>query len=240
MSLLVGLWIQHQLGWTPPAEASGQTITLNDVESEIVGVVADFHHRAFSTPIEPMALQYDPSQFGYLTARLDGPVTTERVEALREVWGQFFGDRPMPHSSLADHFASQYQDQRRLQRAFGWGTLLALLLAGLGLFGLSAFMVARRTGEIGIRKALGVTKTGILGLFLRRFGGLVAVAFALAIPIAFVGASRWLQNFPFRMDLTALPSLLAGGVALGLTAIAVGYHVSRAAAIDPARTLRQE
>ena len=238
--ILVNETMARELGWTTPTEAAGQTILLNDVESEIVGVVADFHHRALSAPIEPMALQYDPSQFGYLTARLDGPVTTERVEALRGVWGEFFGDRPMPHFPLADHFAGQYQDQRRLQRAFGWGTLLALLLAGMGLFGLSAFMVARRTGEIGVRKALGATKTRILGLFLRRFGGLVGIAFVLAVPIALVGATRWLQSFPYRVSLTAAPFLGAGAAALALTAAAVGYHVSRAASIDPARTLRQE
>lgn len=238
--LLINETMAWALGWQTPAEAAGETITLEDTESRVVGVVKDFHQRALSTPIEPMALRLESSQFSYLTVRLGGPDTDESIEALRGVWGGFFGDRPMPYFSLGKHFAQQYQDQRRLQRAFGWGTLLALLIAGLGLFGLSSFMVARRTGEIGIRKALGATKLAILGLFLKRFAVLVGVAFAVAAPIAFVGATRWLQNFPYRVGLTTIPFLLAGGTALTLTAAAVGYHVYQAATIDPARTLRDE
>jgi putative ABC transport system permease protein len=238
--LVINQKMATELGWSNPADAVGEVITLQEADARVIGVMDNYHHSALSETIEPMAIEYAPSTFGYLVVRLESGRVEQALPSIEEVWSRFFSGWPMQSFFLGDRFARQYQDQHRLQRAFRWGAFLALLIAGLGLFGLSAFMVARRTNEIGIRKALGASKLGILWIFLKKFGLIVGVSFALAVPVALLGAQQWLQNFPYRTSLTATPFVVAAVAALALSAASVGYHVYRAATLDPARSIRQE
>jgi len=135
---------------------------------------------------------------------------------------------------------SQYRQERTLAQRLGAFALLAILVAGLGLFGLAAFTVEQRTKEMSIRKVLGASMAQIVMRLNREFVALVSIAFVVALPLAVWAASRWLQDFAYRMELSPGLFALAGGLALLAALLPVSYHAVRAAASDPATTLRSE
>jgi len=117
---------------------------------------------------------------------------------------------------------------------------MAVIIACLGMVGLSAFTAQRRRKEIGIRKVLGATARSIVALLSREYLVLVLIAFVVAAPAAYLGASRWLDNFAYRIEVGPGPFLLAGAIALGLALATVSFHAVRAALADPAETIRYE
>jgi len=141
---------------------------------------------------------------------------------------------------LADDLTAQYKAEQRMETLFFAFALLAMLIACLGLFGLAAYAAQQRTKEIGIRKVLGATASGIVGLLSKEFLTLVGIAFVIAIPVAYLAMQRWLQDFAYRIDLDISTFVLAGVLALLIAALTVGQQAWRAARLDPAIALRDE
>ncbi|NBC01542.1 MAG: FtsX-like permease family protein [Bacteroidetes bacterium] len=214
---------------------SGETQT---VEGTVIGVVDDFHYLSLHNPIGPVVLYLsrDPN---LVFARLDSPdaVTLARVEA---AWSTINPDAPLNAYFLGDHLRQAYQTERQLMRLFGGFAGLALLVACLGLFGLMAFITNQRTKEIGIRKALGATAVSLVTLLSSDFAKLVGIAFAVAVPVAYLGMSRWLEGFAYRIDLGAGVFVAAGALALVVALATVGVQAWRAARLDPTKALRSE
>jgi len=163
--------------------------------------------------------------------------TADVLDGLRATWAEF-SDLPIAYSFLADDLAAQYRTEARLEQLFTTFAGLAILIACLGLFGLAAYTAQQRTKEIGIRKALGATVTGIVGLLSKDFLKLVGVAFVVAVPAAYWAMSQWLQGFAYRIDLGAGVFLLAGGLALTVALLTVSYQALRAARTDPVNVLQ--
>jgi putative ABC transport system permease protein len=229
------------------ADPVGRRLTINTpdgsgetqaVEGTVIGVVDDFHYLSLHTPIGPVVL-YPSRDPNLVLARLDAPdaATLARVEA---AWTAVNPDAPFNAYFLGDHLRQAYQAERRLMQLFGGFAGLALLVACLGLLGLAAFMAQQRTKEIGIRKALGATATGIVGLMSKDFLKLVGVAFIIAVPVAYGAMSQWLQGFAYRIDLGAGVFLLAGGLAFTVALMTVSVQALRAAQTDPVKALRSE
>ena len=223
-----------------PEEAVGESVMRGDMPLEIIGVVEDFHYASLRETIGPVILLHEALRAPqYLAVRTEPGQTADVLDGLRATWAEF-SDLPIEYSFLADDLAAQYRTEARLEQLFTTFAGLAILIACLGLFGLAAFTAQQRTKEIGIRKALGATVTGIVGLLSTDFLKLVGVAFIVAVPAAYWAMSQWLQGFAYRIDLGVGAFLLAGGLALAVALLTVSYQALQAAQTDPVNALQAE
>jgi len=206
----------------------------------VVGIVGDFHTGSFREPIRPTAIGRDPNQYDALVVRLQPGRTQEALGALEALWYTFAPNQPFLHRFAGEVIQNQYAQERTLARRLGAFALLAVLVAGLGLFDLAAFTAERRTKEMGIRKVLGASIPQIVLRLNREFVALVGIAFVIAVPLAAWAASQWLQDFAYRIELSPTLFAGAGGLALVAALLPVSYHALRAAMADPATTLRDE
>ncbi|MBN1938625.1 MAG: ABC transporter permease [Candidatus Aminicenantes bacterium] len=214
-------------------------------DPQIIGVVRDFHVASLHEPIAPMA--FGPRGFLPFIQRYRRILVKFRPgesaavrEALEKIWSGVRPDLPFRAEFLEDALAAAYSRERQWNLIVGWAGGVALFISCLGLFGMTALSVVRRTKEIGIRKAVGAGRTDILLLFLRENLRWMASAVLLACPIAWYISSRWLEQFAYRIH----PDIatFAGAVltALSIAGLSVGGLVGRAAGADPARNLRYE
>ncbi len=210
----------------------------------IIGVVKNFHYQGLQRGIRPLVLSAGFRRRGWEPRYAAVRVTAEDLPAtlafLKAQWRQIEPAHPMRYSFLDDTFARQYDTYSRLGETMLYATLLTILIACLGLFGLASFMAGQRTREIGIRRVLGATEWEIMHLLGRKFVQLVGLASVLAMPLAFWVASDWLAGFAYRVRITAVPFLLASGVALLVAALTVGFRAYQAALANPARSLRSD
>jgi putative ABC transport system permease protein len=212
--------------------------------AEVVGVVKDFHFSALYEPIEPLVLASNAvasGGVGQIAVRLRPEADLQAAtEALREVWSDVAPEVPFDYAFLDEDLDAQYRAEQRWQRIMTLASSFALAIAALGLFGLATLATARRTKEIGIRKALGASVARLLALLSKDFLQLVALAFLLGAPAAYLGATRWLEGFAYRVDLTGAAFIGAGLAVLVVAAVAVGTQALRSARANPVDALRQE
>ncbi|WP_143473671.1 ABC transporter permease [Flavilitoribacter nigricans] len=211
---------------------------LND-DRRVIGVVSDFNFESFRNQIAPIVFNYDVD--GYqLAIKLTGNDLPGFVRHLEDSWSQLAGDEKIRYYFLDDNLAELSAKEAVLSRAIGIFTVLALFIACLGLFGLTTHATSRRAKEIGVRKVLGATVSQIVVLLSRDFLSLVALAFAIGIPVAWILVNKWLQGFVYRIDLNwwmfAAPAI-AGVVIAFLT---LSYQSVSAALNNPAEVLKDE
>lgn len=241
----------REYGWENPLT---EQLPGDWVEHEIIGVVQDFHFTSLHTPVQPAVLavnsgmafsgiadfDYDGELGGKVAVRLNTTNLPAAVDRLEAAWSRAAPEVPFDLRFVNQDLDRQYRQEERLASIVSIGSGLAVLIAALGLLGLAALAVARRTREIGVRKVLGASAMQIVALFGREFSGLVAVAFIVAVPVAWFAADAWLATFAFRMDLGPGPFLLAGGIALVVTWLTVGFQAMQAAVSNPVDSLRTE
>lgn len=212
----------------------------------VKGVVENFHTQSMRQLVQPMVLlPKEKTLFkqitGFIYVQINEGQTSAALDALRQVWetvvpaGQSF-----QYSFLDEKVAEVYQTERRQRYLVQAAAGFSLLIACFGLFGLAALAVAQRRKEIGIRKALGASATSVAQLFVRDFLKLIGVGFVLAVPGAYWGAHKWLQNFARRVNLGLDTFLLSGLIVGGVALITVTVQAFRVARVDPAATLRYE
>ena len=206
----------------------------------VVGVVGDFHMGSFREPIRPTVIERNPERYSAVVVRLQPERAQEALRALEQLWYTVAPNQPFLYRFTDEFIQQQYRQERTLARRLGAFALLAVLVAGLGLFGLAAFTAEQRMKEMSIRKVLGASIPQIVLRLNREFVALVGVAFAVALPLSLWIALRWLQDFAYRMELSPVLFAWAGGLALLAALLPVSYHALRAATADPATTLRSE
>lgn len=206
---------------------------------EVIGVVDDFHYQSLRRQVEPLVL-YPDDVMDRVYVRLDAGRTRATLDRLRAAWNEVSAQDPLQYSFLDQTYAQLHRDTRRTGQLFTIFAVLAVVIACLGLFGLATYTVQRRAKEIGIRKALGATVTQVVGLLSKEFLLLVAIAFVVAMPVAYLVMQRWLQDFAYRVDLGIGIFVLAGVLAFAVALLTVSSQAFRAAQLDPATTLRDE
>lgn len=183
-------------------EANGQSISL--FNRQLIGIVEDFHETTLFDPIQPVMLrsfQGSRSRMATIMVRLQEGGISSGIEHVHSVWDQFEPAYPLNYSFLDQIMDQDYQAELRLAKIFNVFSGFSIFIACLGLFGLAAYSAERRTKEIGIRKVLGATISGIVGLLSKDFLRLVALGFIIAIPVAWHGANWWLQDFAYRIEI---------------------------------------
>ena len=225
-------------GWATPEEAVGQTMT--DRRIPVVGVVKDFHWWGLQRPIEPMVVRVAPDLFRYIAMRVETKDLAATIAHVKSVYDRLYPGEIFEYFFVDEAFDRQYAAEVRMGALFRAFTGVALFIACLGLFGLAANTAEQRTKEIGIRKALGASAAGLVGLLNREFAKWVLAANVVAWPAAYFAGRKWLENFAVRMPMPWGLFLLAGVLALAVAQITVSYQSIRAAAANPVDSLRYE
>ncbi|MCB2212679.1 ABC transporter permease [bacterium] len=240
-SILINEAVARTLGWDDPVGMhifQGQDSTRQ--EFTVVGVVQDFQFASVRHEIEPMVFWYSPIGGGTIAVRLAAGQVNEGVEAVERVWNEVVSGEPFEYSFLDDEFNDLYQDDRNFASVVRGFSVLAIVIACLGLLGLSAYAAESRRKEIAVRKVLGSGEGRILGMLAVEFLKLVLIASVIAAPLAYFGMQRWLEEFVYRIDLTVIPFVLAALIAMAITMLTVSWQAWRAARTRPAMVLRAE
>jgi len=220
-----------------PANADGSLSKLR-----VIGVARDFHFEGLSRPVDPYIMRFrtDDLNYGYITARLDPNYTEETINKIETVWKEYTSNDPLNYFFLDEDFATMLRQEKQSARLSLIFAFFAIIVAALGLFGLTSFMLQRRTKEIGIRKSMGASVTEIYILITRNVSILVLIAAVIATPLIYLIADKWLQNYYFRINPGVL-DFLAGFLLVFILAITtISYRTLKAARIKPAHSLKYE
>ncbi|MDX1641620.1 MAG: FtsX-like permease family protein, partial [Balneolaceae bacterium] len=227
-------------GWMPDEAIGKQFNVLGDREGEVVGVVKDFNYASLREQVEPLALFINKDMYNYLLVKL-APGSIERtLSSIENVWRQIAPHRPFEFDFMDQQLNALYESEIQTRNLLMLFTVLAILIACLGLVGLSSYLIERRTKEIGIRKVLGASVANIVTLLSSDFLKLIAVGFVIGIPVAWYVMENWLQNFAYRIDIGLMVFLLTGIIALIVALLTVSVQSISAALRNPVHSLRSE
>ncbi len=213
--------------------------TLNS--HEIIGVIDNFHSSSLRQEIDNHVFHWNPNRYlRYMVASVSTNDLPNLIDDLNNNWDQINAGEPFDYFFMDDKLQQAYDTDQRMAGLIFSFTLLAILISCLGLFGLAAFSAESRTKEIGVRKVLGATNGGIVGLLTKEFIWLVVIALAVATPFAWSLMNSWLEGFHYRVDMPYWVFVAAGIVAISITFITVGYQGLKAALANPIESLRSE
>lgn len=229
------------LGFDNPIgmEVTGLVDAQDEHSFSIIGIVSDFHFESLRDNIAPMALLLR-THIGAAAIRLHGADIRKTVHEIETLWKKFVPDQPFSYYFLDEAFAQVYRTERQMGHIFILFASLSIFIACLGLFGLATFTAERRNKEIGIRKVLGASVSGIVKLLSKDFIKLVVIAVMIASPIAWWAMNKWLEGFAYRTDIKWWVFAGAGLVAVVIALLTVGWQAIRAAVANPVDSLRDE
>ena len=235
-----------RLGWSSPDMAIGKLLTTGGGDREekatIIGVVKDFHFTSLHRKVEPLILdtRNDGLRAYSYYIKLRAHDVSETLVALKQTFKALAPNSPFQYVFLDERFEALYRREERMQQILGYCAFLAIFIACLGLFGLASFMTAQRTKEIGIRKTLGASVTGITILLCKQFVQWVLFANLIAWPIAYFAMSRWLQSFAYRTEIYLWVFVAAACSTLLIALLTVSWQSVKAALANPIKALRYE
>jgi len=226
------------LGWSPE-EAVGKKMFMGDREGFVRGIVRDFHFESMHNNIKPLVL-FTEIRGNNLLVKVNGKNLQETISFLEKKWKQLVPFVPFEYHFLDDDYNALYKSELQLGTVMNLFSVIAILLACLGLFGLSTFVVQQRIKEIGIRKILGASLVHIVGLLSGKFTILVIVAITIASPLAYLLMTHWLQGFAYRVEINMWTFVIAALSALAIAFLTVSVQSVKAALTNPAQTLKSE
>ncbi|MDH4196374.1 MAG: ABC transporter permease, partial [Candidatus Aminicenantes bacterium] len=222
-------------------EPLGKTVSLlSRPRGPIVGVVKDFNFKSLHVNVEPLVLRIEPARDNYVFVKTGFKNIAASLETIRRLHGKHNPGYPLEYEFLNEALGKLYASDRQFGAIIRIFTGLAIFVSCLGLFGLASFLIERRTREIGIRMILGADMGRIVVLLSKDFLKWVAVANVIAVPVAYYVMSRWLDNFAYRTGISVWIFVGAAGLALAISMLTISTHCVRAAASNPAESLRHE
>jgi putative ABC transport system permease protein len=205
----------------------------------IIGVVKDFHFSPFRTEIESLSLHL-ANETGSMAVKLEEGSFSNAIASIEGIWNKLAPGQPFDYYFMEDSFNNTYQAEQRLGRIFIIFTILSILIACLGLFGLAAFNAEKRTKEIGVRKVLGASVSQITYRLSADFLKLVGVAILVSLPIGWFAMNKWLEDFSYRIEIGWWVFVLAAFLAVAISILTVSYQSIKAAIVNPIKSLRTE
>ncbi len=236
----------RELGWSPEEALGKRVIELaggpdnEDVYRTVIGIVEDFHFESLHQVIRPLLVNINVARFQRVSIRVAPEEIPATLQFLQTEWEKFEPGYPYNAIFLDADFNRFYEEEQRLGRIFVAFTMLAIIIACLGLFGLASFITQQRTKEIGVRKTLGATVPSIVLMLSKEFTKLVLISACIAIPIAYIFLHKWLQNFAYRANMSWW--IFAGAILASLIVawLTVSYQSIRAALMNPVKALKYE
>jgi len=233
----------QQLGWKTDQNAIGKDLTYGGTKGKVIGVVHDFHFESLHQAIIPMVFLLPPPSSGYynsISIKVNGNNVQSAISTIRDTWHQYVQNVPFDFTFLDDRFQKLYNAEQEESKLFTIFSGLAIFIACLGLFGLSAFTISQRVKEIGVRKVLGASVPQIVVELSRDFMKLVIFSAVVALPVSWFLMHKWLLDFASRIDLSWWVFLGAGIMALIIAFATIGLQTVKAANVNPVKSLRSE
>jgi ABC-type antimicrobial peptide transport system permease subunit len=220
--------------------AEGAELTIWDNPGRVIGVMKNFHFRPLNSHIQPLAFVLNPEKVGQVSIRIAPGDISSTLGYIEQAWGRNVPGFPFDYTFLDQKFEASYRSIERIGNLAGAFAFLAIFIASLGLLGLASFTAEQRTKEIGIRKVLGASPTGVVRLLMREFVVLVTIANIGAWPLAWLAMNRWLEEFAYHIELGWSSFVMAGGLALAIAIVTVGSQTLKVARANPADSLKYE
>jgi putative ABC transport system permease protein len=231
-----------QLGWQTAKNAVGKSFqwVMPDTvlkSGKIIGVVEDFNITPLKAAVQPLVMHILPRRFQYLYIRVNN---NDALKGIEKEYKSFNADQPFEYSFLDDTINAMYRSEKKQGIIFAYFSGLAIIIACMGILGLSIFAAQQRIKEIGIRKVLGASVISIVSELSKEFLKPVLIAAFIASPIAWYGMNKWLQNFAYRIDISWWVFIVAGIIAVCIALFTISFQAIKAAIANPIKSLRTE
>jgi putative ABC transport system permease protein len=227
-------------GYHSPQDAIGRKFDQWGRKGQIIGVVKDFHFRSLQTEIKPLSFRIEPNGCNLISANVRTADLKNTLATIESKWKTVIPNRPFSYYFADEFFNRQYMGEERFGKLFLNFAVLAIFISCLGLLGLASYSTLQRTKEIGVRKVLGASVTGIVNLLSKEFMQLVIIAFVIATPITWFFMGSWLKDFYYRINIQWWIFVLAGIAAFLIAWLTISYQAIKAAMTNPVKSLRTE
>ena len=231
----------YDLGYEKPEDIIGESLSIPrfGMNSIVVGVVNDYHQESLKKAKDPMFFFFSGNS-EFFSMKINNNDFQPAIDHVKSSWNTAFPGNPIDYFFLDDYFNAQYEKDLKFSSLFSYFSVLTIIIGCLGLFGLSAFSIKKRTKEIGIRKVLGSTDGNLLAVLSTSFLGTIAIAFFISLPITFILMQDWLETFATRMSMGVTPYLISALIIGLITILTIGYNVFKATKLNPSDILRNE
>ena len=235
-----------KLGFTSNEDAIGHayTIGLSDgvkrFEPEIIGVIQDFHFRSLHEEVSPLLFMNWPFLFQEVSIKISPQNVPGTIKEIQNVWEKFYPAHPFDYSFLDEEIDKMYKAEEKSFRVISTFSILAIIIACMGLLGLTFYTTEQRRKEIGVRKILGASIPNIIQKISAEFLKLVLIANLIAWPVSYLLINKWLASFPYKVGINIFVFFTAGAIALGISLITIGFTVVHSAASNPIESIRYE
>jgi putative ABC transport system permease protein len=230
----------RRMGWAEPLGKKIEAGDENTLRARVIGVMKDYHQTGMYNEIESLLLAYRVTGLPIVYIKLGDKNIQQSLTFMEDTWKEIFPDQPYSYTFLSERFNRQFEADEKRGLIFTLFTILAILIACLGLFGLASYTVEQRTKEIGIRKVFGANEGTILKLVVRDFLILVAIGIGIAIPAAYYFMNSWLSNYVYRTTIALQLLVFSALLTLMITFITVSYKAYQASILNPASSLKTE
>ncbi len=237
------------MNFETPESALGVDIFFWGDNYKIVGVLKNFHQESLKEKFDAVIFRYTPGTRDYFSIKLNysgepgtdtHKMTENTIETIKNQWEEFFPGNPFDYFFLSDHYDQQYRAETQFRTIFGLFAVLAIIIACLGLFGLSWFIIVQRTKEIGIRKVNGASVSDILLIVSKDFFRLVFLGILIAAPVTYYLSMKWMEKYPFKVGFSWWLFGLSGILILMISAITISYNTLAIARTNPAESINYE
>src|SRR6266542_3773078 len=230
------------LGFKKPEDILNKEISIWDdrIKCPVVGVLKDFNDRSFRNDLAPLLITTNVTMYSEAGIKLETKNISSTLQSVKNIFEQTFPDFVYEYKFLDDKIASFYKQENQLSQLYKIFAAIAIFLSCLGLYGLASFMAVQKIKEVGIRKVLGATAGSIVYLFSKEFIMLIAIAFAIAAPIAWYYMHQWLQDYAYRINISWWLFAVGGLVAIVIALATISFQAIKAALANPVKSLRTE
>jgi len=229
-----------RMGFSSPEASIGAVFNYGGRHGFITGVVEDFHFESLHQSIAPIVFMISNGRNNSVAIRFAQDYRDEALAFVEEQWGNFLPGNPFSYRLVEDFYNEQYLAEQQLAKIFSYFAMLAIIIAVLGLFGLSSFTIQQRIKEIGIRKVLGASVSQLVTMMSTNFTKLILIAFFLATPIVWFGMSKWLETFAYNAGTNPLIFIGGGVLALVVALLTISFQAIKAATANPVNSLKSE
>ncbi|MBK9391118.1 MAG: ABC transporter permease [Bacteroidetes bacterium] len=229
----------NRMGWKDPIGKKVELGNANLVRARVIGVMKDYHQTGMYNGIESLLLVYRPLN-NFIYVKLKGDEIQSTIAFIENVWKEVYPDQPFSYTFLSERFNRQFEADEKRGLIFTMFTILAILIASLGLFGLASYMVEQRTKEIGIRKVFGASEITVLRLIAKDFLILVSIGIVIAVPVAYYFMNNWLENYVYKTNISVMLLIGAALITIVITMITISYKAYQASILNPASSIKTE